>query len=56
MEDLDFTHRVTRANFEELCSDLFDRVPYPVQQALQAADMTMVRDQGGVWLLFLGSI
>lgn len=45
LEDVDFRQKVTRAELEELCSDLFERVGDPVQQALQAADMTMVTQQ-----------
>ncbi len=41
LEDVDFRTKVTREEFEELCSDLFDRVGKPVSQALEAADMTM---------------
>ncbi|XP_066563824.1 hypoxia up-regulated protein 1 isoform X2 [Amia ocellicauda] len=41
LDDIDFKSRVTRAEFEELCADLFDRVPSPVQQALSAAEMSM---------------
>lgn len=42
MDDVDFKAKVTRAEFEELCADLFERVPGPVQQALQSASMTLV--------------
>lgn len=42
MDDIDFKAKVTRAEFEELCADLFERVPRPVQEALAAAEMTMV--------------
>lgn len=45
VEEVDFKATITRAKFEELCTDLFDRVAYPVEQALKSADMTMV---GGV--------
>ncbi|XP_028664281.1 hypoxia up-regulated protein 1 [Erpetoichthys calabaricus] len=41
LEDLDFKARVTRLEFEALCSDLFERVPGPIQQALDVAEMTM---------------
>nr|XP_013011041.1 hypoxia up-regulated protein 1 isoform X2 [Cavia porcellus] len=41
MDDLDFKAKVTRAEFEELCADLFERVPGPVQQALQSAEMSL---------------
>lgn len=42
MDDIDFKAKVTRVEFEELCSDLFERVPGPVQEALTAADMKLV--------------
>lgn len=42
MEEVDFRTKVTRAEFEALCSDLLEQVGDPVQQALSAADMTMV--------------
>uniref|UniRef100_A0A8C9B8T2 Hypoxia up-regulated protein 1 n=1 Tax=Phocoena sinus TaxID=42100 RepID=A0A8C9B8T2_PHOSS len=41
MDDVDFKTKVTRAEFEELCADLFERVPGPVQQALQSAEMKL---------------
>lgn len=46
MDDVDFKAKVTRAEFEELCADLFERVPGPVQQALQSAQMNLV---SGAW-------
>lgn len=42
MDDIDFKAKVTRAEFEQLCADLFQRVPQPVKDALSAAEMTMV--------------
>lgn len=42
MDDIDFKAKVTRAEFEDLCADLFERVPQPVKDALTAAEMTMV--------------
>lgn len=42
MDDMDFKAKVTRVEFEDLCADLFDRVPGPVQQALQSAKMNLV--------------
>lgn len=42
MDDIDFKAKVTRAEFEDLCADLFERVPLPVKDALSAAEMTMV--------------
>ncbi|XP_061596223.1 hypoxia up-regulated protein 1 isoform X2 [Cololabis saira] len=41
MEDIDFKAKVNRAEFEELCADLFERVPHPVHEALAAAEMKM---------------
>eukprot|EP00066_Takifugu_rubripes_P028179 XP_011617445.1 PREDICTED: hypoxia up-regulated protein 1 [Takifugu rubripes] len=41
MDDIDFKSKVTRAEFENLCVDLFERVPQPVKDALSAAEMTM---------------
>lgn len=43
MDDIDFKAKVTRAEFEALCADLFDRVPVPVQQALAASEMSLVK-------------
>lgn len=42
MDDIDFKAKVSRQEFEDLCSDLFQRVPGPVQQALSSAEMNMV--------------
>uniref|UniRef100_H3CT55 Hypoxia up-regulated protein 1 n=1 Tax=Tetraodon nigroviridis TaxID=99883 RepID=H3CT55_TETNG len=41
MDDIDFKAKVTRAEFEDLCADLFERVPQPVRDALSTAEMTM---------------
>lgn len=41
MDDIDFKAKVSRAEFEELCADLFERVPGPVQDALTAAEMKL---------------
>lgn len=50
MDDVDFKAKVTRVEFEELCADLFERVPGPVQQALQSAEMNLVRgSQAWAW-------
>ncbi|CAL8268445.1 unnamed protein product [Merluccius merluccius] len=40
MDDIDFKARVSRADFETLCADLFERVSRPVQDALATAEMT----------------
>lgn len=51
MDDVDFKAKVTRVEFEELCADLFERVPGPVQQALQSAEMNLVRgSQAWAWV------
>lgn len=42
MDDIDFKAKVTRAEFEALCPDLFDRVALPVQQALAVSEMSLV--------------
>ena len=44
MDEIDFRMKVTRSELEEMCSDLFDRIADPVKLALEAADMTMVRN------------
>uniref|UniRef100_A0AAR2LUN7 Hypoxia up-regulated protein 1 n=1 Tax=Pygocentrus nattereri TaxID=42514 RepID=A0AAR2LUN7_PYGNA len=41
MDDIDFKAKVNRAEFEALCTDLFDRVPGPVEQALAASEMSL---------------
>ncbi|MEQ2258706.1 Hypoxia up-regulated protein 1, partial [Xenotaenia resolanae] len=41
VDDLDFKAKVNRAEFEQLCADLFERVPGPVQDALTTADMKL---------------
>uniref|UniRef100_G3TL26 Hypoxia up-regulated protein 1 n=1 Tax=Loxodonta africana TaxID=9785 RepID=G3TL26_LOXAF len=41
LDDVDFKAKVTRVEFEELCADLFERVPRPVLQALQSAEMSL---------------
>lgn len=42
MDDIDFKAKVSRAEFEDLCADLFERVPQPVKDALSTAEMAMV--------------
>lgn len=57
MDDIDFKAKVTRAEFEGLCVDLFERVPQPVKDALSTAEMTMVsvvtaqQFQSRVWIV-----
>ena len=43
LDDEDFKAPVTRAEFEELCTDLFDRISKPVKDALKASEVTWVR-------------
>uniref|UniRef100_A0A8C8DVS1 Hypoxia up-regulated protein 1 n=1 Tax=Oryzias sinensis TaxID=183150 RepID=A0A8C8DVS1_9TELE len=47
MDDIDFKSKVTRAEFEELCSDLFERVPRPLHDALETDDIELVILVGG---------
>lgn len=41
LEEIDFKHQVTRQTFESLCSDLFDRVTKPLDDALKASGLTL---------------
>ncbi|XP_074833041.1 hypoxia up-regulated protein 1 [Carettochelys insculpta] len=41
LDDVDFKAKVSRQEFEDLCSDLFERVPGPVLQALSSAEMNL---------------
>lgn len=41
IDEIDFKLLVTRAEFEELNEDLFDRVGYPVEQALKSSAVPM---------------
>ena len=41
-EEIDFSAKVTRVEFEEMCADLFDRIAEPVKQALKISEITMV--------------
>lgn len=41
MEDVDFKHPISRAEFEEICDDLFKRVAAPIHMALSSAGMTL---------------
>ncbi|GFY46406.1 hypoxia up-regulated protein 1 [Trichonephila inaurata madagascariensis] len=42
LDDKDFKCPITRAEFEELCSDLFDRVIKPVEAALKSSNLDLV--------------
>jgi len=41
LDEQDFRVQVTREQFENLCGDLFERVKNPIEQALNAAAITM---------------
>lgn len=40
IDDEDFRAKVTREEMEELCSDLWDRVPGPMADALESSHLT----------------
>ena len=41
MDDVDFKTKITRAELESMCADVFERVGKVVEQALAAADMSL---------------
>ncbi|XP_054262425.1 hypoxia up-regulated protein 1 [Macrosteles quadrilineatus] len=41
LDEIDFKLHVTREEFEHLCSDLFERVKNPVEQALKVSGLSM---------------
>lgn len=41
LDEKDFKHQVTRETFEDLCKDLFLRVPGPLERALAASGLTL---------------
>lgn len=41
LDEKDFKHQVTREVFEDLCKDLFARVPDPLERALAASGLTL---------------
>ena len=43
LDDEDFKMKVTRAELEHLCEDMFDRVTKPIEDALKASEITLVR-------------
>jgi len=53
-EDIDFRAKISRATFEEVTSDLVDRVTRPIQVALKDANMTL--DQLESVILHGGSV
>lgn len=42
MDDQDFKAKLSRAELEEMCADVFEKIAGPVEQALKSSDMTMV--------------
>ena len=53
IDEIDFKHRITREQFENLCADLFERVKRPVEEALNTSGITL--DEIQQVLLFGGS-
>ena len=43
IDEIDFKQRITRDDFENLCNDLFKRVKKPVEEALKASEIPLVR-------------
>lgn len=41
LDDEDFKLKVTREDFENLCTDLFDRVKSPIEQAVKMAGLSL---------------
>lgn len=41
LDDQDLKLQVTREEFEIMCSDLFDRVKGPIDQALRSSGLTL---------------
>jgi len=42
VDEIDFKHRITREQFENLCTDLFERVKRPIQEVLNTSGVTLV--------------
>ena len=42
LDDEDFKAKVTRAEFEEMCADLFQRFSKPLLDALKSSEVTWV--------------
>ncbi|CAF2097812.1 unnamed protein product [Rotaria magnacalcarata] len=53
VDEIDFKHRITRENFENLCEDLFERVKRPVEEVLNTSGISLAEIQQV--LLFGGS-
>ena len=45
LDDKDFKALVTRAELEEMCSDIFERIGRVVEEALRSSEVTMARQQ-----------
>jgi hypoxia up-regulated 1 len=45
IDEIDFKQRITRDEFENLCTDLFERVKKPIEQVLNTNGITLVRIQ-----------
>jgi len=43
IDEIDFKHRITRDDFENLCKDLFERVKRPVEEVLKTSGISLVR-------------
>jgi len=42
IDEIDFKHRITRDEFEKLCTDLFERVKKPIENVLQNSNISLV--------------
>jgi hypoxia up-regulated 1 len=52
VDEIDFKHRITREQFENLCTDLFERVKRPIQEVLNTSGITLVRIYTRFYILF----
>ena len=43
MDDVDFKAKVTREEFQTICSDLFDRIKNPILDALKTSEVINVK-------------
>ncbi|CAF1108117.1 unnamed protein product, partial [Didymodactylos carnosus] len=53
VDDIDFKHKISRDQFETMCSDLFQRVKLPVEEVLKTSGITL--DEIQQVILFGGS-
>lgn len=53
IDDIDFKHRITREEFEHLCTDLFERVKKPIENVLRTSNISLTNIEQV--LLFGGS-